>query len=140
MDIILIGPPGAGKGTQARLLVEKFAMHQLSTGDMLRQAIKAGTPTGLAAKTLMERGEFVPDTLVSSLIGDELDRMAAVSGAIFDGYPRTVAQAHSLDRVLESRGRRLEHVIELVVDEVRSSIASPAATRVLAAGRDIMTP
>jgi adenylate kinase len=117
VDIILLGPPGAGKGTQAQRLVEKFAMRQLSTGDMLRAAVKAGTPVGLQAKAVMERGELVSDGIVSALIGEELDAMGPGTGAIFDGYPRTAAQAESLDAILEGRGRSLGHVIELAVDE-----------------------
>lgn len=117
MNIILLGPPGAGKGTQAQRIVERHGMRQLSTGDMLRAAVKAGTPTGLQAKAVMERGELVSDELVSALIGDELDAMGANIGAIFDGYPRTAAQAESLDGILAERGRRLDHVIELGVNE-----------------------
>ncbi len=117
MNIILLGPPGAGKGTQAQRLVEAHGMRQLSTGDMLRAAVKAGTPVGLQAKAVMERGELVSDEIVSALIGDELDAMGAGVGAIFDGYPRTAAQAESLDAILGSRGRKLDHVIELDVDE-----------------------
>ncbi|NBC35280.1 adenylate kinase [Novosphingobium sp. FSY-8] len=117
MNIILLGPPGAGKGTQAQRLVERHGMRQLSTGDMLRAAVKAGTPVGLEAKAVMERGELVSDAIVSALIGEELDAMGPDAGAIFDGYPRTAAQAESLDAILQSRGRSLDHVIELVVDE-----------------------
>jgi adenylate kinase len=117
VDIILLGPPGAGKGTQAHRLVEKFGMRQLSTGDMLRAAVKAGTPVGLQAKAVMERGELVSDAIVSALIGEELDAMGPGIGAIFDGYPRTAAQAESLDTILDQRGRTLGHVIELDVDE-----------------------
>ena len=117
MNIILLGPPGAGKGTQAQRLVERHGMRQLSTGDMLRAAVKAETPTGLQAKAVMERGELVSDEIVSALIGDELDAMAPTAGAIFDGYPRTAAQAESLDAILRERGRKLDRVIELEVDE-----------------------
>lgn len=117
MNIILLGPPGAGKGTQAQRLVERHGMRQLSTGDMLRAAVKAGTPVGLEAKAVMERGELVSDEIVSALIGEELDAMGAGIGAIFDGYPRTEAQAVSLDQILAQRGRKLDHVIELEVNE-----------------------
>ena len=117
MNIILLGPPGAGKGTQAQRLVENHGMRQLSTGDMLRAAVKAGTPIGLQAKAVMERGELVSDEIVSALIGEELDSMGPATGAIFDGYPRTAAQAASLDAILDARQRRLDHVIELEVDE-----------------------
>jgi len=117
VNIILLGPPGAGKGTQAQRLVERRGMRQISTGDMLRAAVKAGTPVGLQAKAVMERGELVSDEIVSALIGEELDSMGKDAGAIFDGYPRTAAQADSLDAILSARGRRLDHVIELEVDE-----------------------
>lgn len=117
MNIILLGPPGAGKGTQAQRLVERHGLKQLSTGDMLRAAVKAGTPVGLKAKAVMEAGELVSDEIVSALIGDELDAMGSGTGAIFDGYPRTAAQATALDAILESRGRKLDRVIELEVNE-----------------------
>ncbi len=117
MNIILLGPPGAGKGTQASKLVADRGMVQLSTGDMLRAAVKAGTPIGLKAKAVMDAGELVSDEIVSGLIGEKLDSMAASEGAIFDGYPRTEAQARSLDEILESRSRTLDHVIELEVNE-----------------------
>jgi adenylate kinase len=116
MNIILLGPPGAGKGTQAHRLVEHFGMRQLSTGDMLRAAVKAGTPVGLKAKAVMDAGELVSDEIVSALISDELAAMGDDVGAIFDGYPRTEAQALSLDTILAEHGRSLQHVIELDVD------------------------
>ena len=116
MNIILLGPPGAGKGTQAQRLVEDRGMTQLSTGDMLRAAVKAGTPVGLQAKAVMEAGELVSDAIVSALIGERLDAGTG-KGAIFDGYPRTAAQADALDLLLDERGQTLDAVIELEVDE-----------------------
>ncbi len=117
MNIILLGPPGAGKGTQAARLVSERGMVQLSTGDMLRAAVKAGTPVGLQAKAVMEAGELVSDAIVSALIGERLDQADAAGGAIFDGYPRTEAQADALDLLLAERKRKLDYVIELQVDE-----------------------
>jgi adenylate kinase len=117
LNIILLGPPGAGKGTQAGLLVSSRGMVQLSTGDMLRAAVKAGTPIGLKAKAVMDAGELVSDEIVSGIIGDALDQLPPETGVIFDGYPRTEAQARSLDEILDARDRGLHHVIELVVDE-----------------------
>lgn len=117
MNIILLGPPGAGKGTQAARLVEERGMVQLSTGDMLRAAVKAGTPVGLQAKAVMDAGELVSDAIVSALIGERLDQGDMEQGAIFDGYPRTAAQADALDLLLAERGKALDHVIELEVDE-----------------------
>lgn len=117
MDIILLGPPGAGKGTQAHRLVEHHGMRQLSTGDMLRAAVKAGTPVGIKAKEIMDKGELVSDEIVSELIDAELTAMGPETGAIFDGYPRTDNQAAMLDELLAKHGRKLDHVIELGVDE-----------------------
>ena len=116
LNIILLGPPGAGKGTQAARLQAERGMVQLSTGDMLREAVAAGTPTGLKAKEVMERGELVSDAIVSALIGERLDSCVDC-GAIFDGFPRTRAQAEAPDILLGERGRRLDHVIELAVNE-----------------------
>ena len=116
LNIILLGPPGAGKGTQAARLQANRGMIQLSTGDMLREAVAAGTPVGLKAKEVMARGELVSDAIVSALIGERLDA-SADSGAIFDGFPRTKHQADALEILLAERGRHLDHVIELVVDE-----------------------
>ena len=116
MNIILLGPPGAGKGTQAARLQANRGMIQLSTGDMLREAVAASTPIGLKAKEVMARGELVSDAIVSALIGERLDA-SADKGAIFDGFPRTKHQAEALEILLAERGRNLDHVIELVVDE-----------------------
>jgi len=117
MNIILLGPPGAGKGTQSARLVDQSGMRQLSTGDMLRAAVKAQTPVGIKAKAVMDRGELVSDEIVSELIDAELAAMDPGTGAIFDGYPRTEVQAQMLDALLAKHGRSLDYVIELGVDE-----------------------
>jgi adenylate kinase len=117
MNLILLGPPGAGKGTQAARLVERRGMRQLSTGDMLRAAVAAQTPVGIRAKAVMDAGELVSDEIVSALIDAELTAMGETVGAIFDGYPRTAAQAEQLDTILTAHGRELDRVIEIEVNE-----------------------
>jgi adenylate kinase len=117
LNIILLGPPGAGKGTQASRLEADRGMVQLSTGDMLRAAVNAGTPVGLQAKAVMAAGELVSDAIVSGIIGERLDQPDTKQGVIFDGYPRTAAQAEQLDALLAKRGRTLDKVIELEVNE-----------------------
>lgn len=117
MDIILLGPPGAGKGTQAHRLVEHHGMMQLSTGDMLRETRKADTELGRKVSDIMDSGSLVSDDIVSAMIDAKLADMGPEVGAIFDGYPRTAAQAEQLDEILAKHGRNLDHVIELEVDE-----------------------
>ena len=117
MRLILLGPPGAGKGTQAQRLVHHYGIIQLSTGDMLRAAVAAGTPVGLKAKDIMASGGLVPDDVVIGIISDRLEQADAKKGFILDGFPRTVPQAEALDRLLQSKNLALDAVVELRVDE-----------------------
>jgi adenylate kinase len=117
MNLILFGPPGAGKGTQAKILEAEWGLPQLSTGDMLRAAIAAGTELGLRCKAIMDRGDLVPDDVVVGIIAERLDKPDCAKGAVFDGFPRTVPQAQALDKMLAGRGSKIDAVIELKVDD-----------------------
>ncbi len=117
MNIILLGPPGAGKGTQAGLLEDKFGLVQLSTGDILRAAVKEGSEVGKMAQDIMSSGKLFPDELMAQILGEHIDQLDADVGIIFDGFPRTQNQAALLDDLLSERGKVLDHVIELSVDE-----------------------
>ena len=117
MRIILLGPPGAGKGTQSARIVERYGIPQLSTGDMLRAAVAAGTPVGLRAKAVMESGGLVSDEIVVGIVGDRIQESDAAEGFILDGFPRTVPQAEALHAMMTERGMKLDAVVELKVDE-----------------------
>ncbi|HEY1613024.1 MAG TPA: adenylate kinase [Rhizomicrobium sp.] len=135
MNLVLFGPPGAGKGTQAKILEQNHGWPQLSTGDMLRAAIDAGTALGEKIKALMDRGELVSDEIVIAIIAERFDREECAGGAVFDGFPRTIAQAKALDEMLAQRGKRIDCVIELrvkddvLVDRVEQRIREGAVRR-----------
>lgn len=117
MRLILLGPPGAGKGTQAQRLVERYNIPQLSTGDMLRAAVAAKTPVGIKAKAVMDAGELVSDEIVNAIVAERIDQQDCANGFILDGYPRTLAQADAVQSMLGERGLSLDSVVELVVDD-----------------------
>ena len=132
MNLVLFGPPGAGKGTQSKILTETRGLPQLSTGDMLRAAIAAGTPLGLASKALMDKGALVPDETVIGIIAERYDQPDCAKGAVFDGFPRTIAQAEALDRMLAERGRKIDLVLELKVDD--AALLARVESRIAAGG------
>ena len=117
MNIIFLGPPGAGKGTQAKILVEKYGIPQISTGDMLREHVAKGTELGMKAKEYMEKGQLVPDEIILSMVKERLSHDDAQKGFILDGFPRTVAQAEALDKLLEEMGKKIEYVLALIVPD-----------------------
>lgn len=117
MNLVLFGPPGAGKGTQAKVLVDSRGLPQLSTGEMLRAAVKAGTPLGRKVEALLTKGELVSDDIVIDIIAQRYDQPDCAKGAVFDGFPRTIAQAEALDAMLAARGRMIDAVLELRVDD-----------------------
>lgn len=134
LNLVLFGPPGAGKGTQSQLLIDKYKLIHLSTGDLLRNEISNGTTLGLEAKKIMDNGQLVPDEVVIGMISNKLDEGQDAKGFIFDGFPRTVAQAEALDKLLDSRGDSISGMIALIVDEVELE------KRLLARGKESGRP
>jgi adenylate kinase len=132
VNLILFGPPGAGKGTQAKILCQTRGLPQLSTGDMLRAAVAAGSPLGLRVQAILDKGELVPDALVIDIIGARYDQPDCKSGAVFDGFPRTIPQAEALDTLLAARGRKIDQVLELKVDD--AVLLSRVEARIAAGG------
>ena len=132
MNLVLFGPPGAGKGTQSKILTEKRGLPQLSTGDMLRAAIEAGTPLGLSVKATIAKGELVSDETVIGIIAQRYDQPDCKNGAVFDGFPRTIPQAEALDRMLAERGKKIDLVLELKVDD--AVLLSRVEARIKAGG------
>jgi adenylate kinase len=140
MNIILLGPPGAGKGTQAKRLIDKYGIPQISTGDMLRAALKAGTPLGLEAKKFMDQGALVPDSVVIGLVKERIQKDDCRSGYMLDGFPRNVSQAETLDKMLGELGQKIDHVVNIDVpkEELIGRLTGRRTCRNCGAGFHVM--